>query len=119
MGDDAQKKRSVLNLEYPIERGIIKNWDDMETIWDHVFDKELKTSSKNHPVMITEPPLNPKAQKERTAQAMFETFGTPGFYLAPVPILAIFSAGRTTAISVHIGDGLTHVAHVYEGRYML
>ena len=33
VGDDAMAKRGVLKLSYPIEHGIIENWDDMEKIW--------------------------------------------------------------------------------------
>ena len=32
VGDEAQNKRDVLTLEYPIKRGIITNWDDMEKV---------------------------------------------------------------------------------------
>jgi len=32
VGDEAQRKRCMLTLKYPIERGIITNWDDMETV---------------------------------------------------------------------------------------
>lgn len=116
VGDEAQNRRSVLNLDYPIERGIIKNWDDVEKIWDHVLHKELRISSQDlGPVMITEPPLNPKSQRERAAQIMFESIGTPSFYVALVPMLAVYACGRVSAISLHVGDGVTHVDQIYEG----
>src|ERR1041385_3671283 len=37
VGDEAQNKRGILTLKYPIEHGIVTNWDDMEQIWYHTF----------------------------------------------------------------------------------
>jgi actin-related protein len=37
IGDEAQTKRGILSLKYPIEHGIVTNWDDMEKIWHHTF----------------------------------------------------------------------------------
>lgn len=60
VGDDAQNKRGVLTLRYPIEHGIINDWDDMERIWEHTFFGELRVDPEDHPILLTEPPLNPK-----------------------------------------------------------
>jgi actin-related protein len=65
IGDYAQQYRGILNVSYPIERGIVKNWDDLENILNHTFYLELRVSPEDHPVLLTEPPLNPKENKEK------------------------------------------------------
>ena len=68
IGDEAQKKRGVLSLKYPVEHGIITNWDDMETVWHYTFDEELGVSPKDRAVLMTEAPCNPKRHREKMTQ---------------------------------------------------
>ena len=56
--------RGILNLNYPIENGIIQHWEDMEDIWHHTFYNELRVDPETHPVMLTEAPHNPKNNRQ-------------------------------------------------------
>lgn len=114
-GDEAEARRGVLSLSYPIHHGIVRCWEGIESVWEHTFDQELRVSTEEHPVLLTEAPLNPKINREKMVEIMFEGFNIPATYIAIQAVLSLYASGRTTGIVLDSGEGVTHVVPIYEG----
>eukprot|EP00397_Hematodinium_sp_SG-2012_P025903 GEMP01027101.1.p1 GENE.GEMP01027101.1~~GEMP01027101.1.p1 ORF type:complete len:386 (+),score=72.44 GEMP01027101.1:80-1237(+) len=117
LGKRAQELRGVLTLKYPMAHGIVEDWLDMETVWHHVY-QEMKVNSEEHPVLLTEAPLNPRKNREKSAEIFFETFNVPALFCSAQAILALYASGRTTGVVLDSGDGVTHAVPVFEGFAM-
>jgi len=118
VGDEAMDKRGVLELEYPIEDGIVTNWDAMEKIWHHTFYNELRIAPEEHPVLLSESPLNPRADREKMTLIMFNTFNVPAMYVAVDAVLSLYASGRLSGIVVQSGREVSHVVPIYEGNVL-
>jgi centractin len=86
----------------------------MEHVWQHAYS-ELGIESEQHPVLLTEAPLNPNRNREKAAEVFFETFNVPALFISLQAILSLYASGRTTGVVLDSGDGVTHVVPVYEG----
>ncbi|XP_011670747.2 actin, cytoplasmic-like [Strongylocentrotus purpuratus] len=115
VGDEAQSKKEILTLKYPIEHGVVTNWDGMEKIWHHTFYNELRVGPDEHPILVSEGAMNLKSNREKTTQIMFETYNTPAFYVARQAVLSLYASGPITGIVFDIGRGMSHVVPIYEG----
>ncbi|KAG4304434.1 hypothetical protein PORY_002144 [Pneumocystis oryctolagi] len=118
IGNRSQELRGLLKIKYPIEHGIVVDWDDMERIWQFIYTEELKTVSEEHPVLLTEAPLNPRTNRDQAAQIFFETFNVPALFMSIQAVLSLYASGRTTGVVLDSGDGVTHAVPIYEGFAM-
>ncbi|ODQ54918.1 actin-2 [Saitoella complicata NRRL Y-17804] len=115
VGPKAQELRGLLKVKYPLEHGVVTDWDDMERIWQYLYSEELKVLPEEHPVLLTEAPLNPRQNRTTMAQILFESFNVPALYTSIQAVLALYASGRTTGLVLDSGDGVTHSVPVYEG----
>lgn len=115
VGENASKLRSMLEVNYPMDNGIVRNWEDMKHVWDYTFNEKLKIDPTECKVLLTEPPQNPKRNRERMVQEMFETYGFKGVHIAIQAVLTLYAQGLLTGVVIDSGDGVTHIVPVYSG----
>ncbi|KAK6339540.1 Arp2/3 complex subunit, actin nucleation center [Orbilia javanica] len=113
-GDEAAKIRTMLQISYPMENGIVKKWDDMLHLWDYTFNEKLQIDPTGRKILLTEPPLNPLSNREKMCEVMFENYNFGGVYVAIQAVLALYAQGLSSGVVVDSGDGVTHIVPVYE-----
>lgn len=114
VGNKCTENRGILSISYPITNGIITDWYDMETLWTYCFS-EMKASSEEHPVLLTEAALNPRKHREKMAEVFFEVYRVPALFISTQAVLSLYSSGRTTGVVLDSGDGVTHAVPIYQG----
>ena len=115
IGAEAQAKRDILDLSYPVSRGHFTNWDDVEQIWRHIYDNELHLSPTAQPLLMSVSPSFTTEEFEKMGQILFESFQVPSLYFEMSSKLSMFGAGATSGIVLEIGEGVTHAVPIIEG----
>lgn len=121
IGDEVTKVRSLLELSYPMEEGIIKKPDDMKTLWDYVLNKKLgipNSDYKDRKILMTEAPNNPDKNKIVMAEILFEKLGIGYFNIEPQAKMTLYAEGEETGVVLDSGDGVTHVIPIF-ANYLL
>jgi actin-related protein 3 len=129
IGDEAYGRRdSGYLLQWPVQEGRIKHWDDMERFLQQAIFRNLRVSPEEHNFLLTESPFNPPENRELMAEIMFETFGAKGLNISVQAVLALYAQWvndtkvddesarpNLTGLVVDSGDGLTHVIPIGDG----
>eukprot|EP01118_Nematostelium_gracile_P008499 TRINITY_DN2816_c0_g1_i1.p1 TRINITY_DN2816_c0_g1~~TRINITY_DN2816_c0_g1_i1.p1 ORF type:complete len:294 (+),score=70.83 TRINITY_DN2816_c0_g1_i1:160-1041(+) len=115
VGDEAQAKRGLLSLKYPIRNGVVTDWDATEKIFHHVISNQLQIAPEYHSFLLTDSPLNPKINRQKMTEMMFEKFQIPALYIAIQSVLALYACGKTSGLVVDSGEGVSHCVPIYNG----
>jgi actin len=125
--------RGVTKVSYPMVHGIIRDWPQMKVLWDFGLSKlgvqagpdstaacKLSTGADcadpaTLNFLLTEPPLNPKKNREEMTDLFLTKYGAQGVYIGIQAVLALFATDSTTGLVVDIGDGVTHIVPIVEG----
>jgi actin-related protein len=116
VGNDAMRMRGVLKVNYPIQRGMIMDWNDYYEILNHIFYTLLRIENlSSYPVIYVEHPFVPRETKEYIARVLFETHRIKSLIMMQSPLLSSFSVGLTTGLVIESGDGVTWIVPIING----
>ena len=117
IGDDCDNFLGIIKLRYPVNRGVFEKEEDIRSLFNHIFEKLGLNSEeiKEHPVLITEPVLNPKSNREKISQILLDKLGIPAIFFASQPILSLLSTSATSGIILESGDGVSQSCFICEG----
>ncbi|GAM42882.1 actin like protein Alp [Talaromyces pinophilus] len=118
-GDEAAAARSMLQISYPMENGIVKKWDDMQHLWNYTFYDKMKIDPTDRKILLTEPPMSVQSNSRQTmVEVMLEGYGFGGVYVAIQAVLALYAQGLSSGVVVDSGDGVTHIVPVFESTVL-
>src|SRR5436190_4906056 len=81
-----------------MENGIVRNWEDMQHLWNYTFYYKMKIDTTGRKFLLTEPPMNPLKNRDQMCEAMFEVYNFDGVYVAIQAVLALYAQGITISI---------------------
>ncbi|CAG2112937.1 unnamed protein product [Medioppia subpectinata] len=121
VGEEALSQ-SAHTVKYPIQHGVVEDWDLMRLYWEECIYKYLKTKPEDHYFLVADPPLNTPENCESMAEIMFESFSVPGLCIAAQPVLALIASWasqevderESTGIIIESGDCGTHCTPVVD-----
>jgi len=116
VGDEAQAKRGILNLERPVQQGKVVDWEDWEKLVHHSFYNELRVAPEEHDALLIHPPDASDDDRAHMAKVLFETFNVPKLALASSASLSLYAAGRITGLAVVSGAECTWITPVIYGK---
>ena len=91
MGDEAKERRGRLEMKRPIFDSLVKNWDDIESLWTHTFFNVLKVCPDEIYAVVTESPMNPIKYRGKSIEILLELFNLEGVYLASKSLLSLYA----------------------------
>jgi len=116
VGCQAQTLRGILSINHPIRQGVVQDWEDLETIWEHIFHTELHTEASAQPLLITQQPLATPEDETKMAEILMEKLEVPAMFIANKSVMSLYGGGNMTGISVDSGHDTTYLVPSYQGN---
>jgi len=108
-------RRDLMEVKNPFDKGLINDWDMMEQVLDHGFNKELRIEPNKHPLLFSEPSFNTRPLREKLTELVFERYQTPAFFVSKSGVLTAFACGKASGLVLDSGGGVTTATPVHDG----
>eukprot|EP00924_Labyrinthula_sp_SR-Ha-C_P000085 maker-scaffold_39-augustus-gene-0.41-mRNA-1 protein AED:0.35 eAED:0.35 QI:0/0/0/1/1/1/2/0/576 len=115
VGEEAIRKKGILSLKYPVQQGLVTDWEAMHNIWHHSFFNVLKVEPRDHFLLLIQKPLSVKAQIEKLVKKITADFKVKDLLIAEAPILALRAQDLETGIVLDVGHSVTVAYPIYKG----
>lgn len=112
VGRDATNMRGVLSLNWPLEHGIVEDWETWEQLMNYVYYNAIGVHPDERPLLLTEAAYSPRKNREKMAEILFESFDVPSLYVETQALLSLYASGSTTGLVIDSGEGVTHIVPV-------
>lgn len=88
-----------------MENGIVRNWEDMQHLWNYTFYDKMRINPTGRKILLTEPPMNPLKNREQMCEVMLEGYNFGGVYVAIQAVLALYAQG------IYFSDLVLHLVY--------
>jgi actin-related protein len=105
---------ALSTVSHPITNRVINDFDQVEKLLRHGFE-QLNVDVQDKSVMTTEPINNPKENREKMMQTMFETFNVAAYLNQKQPVLSLYAVGKQTGVVLDIGEDITDAVSIVYG----
>ena len=113
-GKEAQDKNGLFNLEYPIKHGVIENFDNIECILNNLFVTNKYVPEESN-IFLTDSNFDPKINRGKLAERLFEIFCFNKIYICNPSILNLYASGKFSGISIDLGFDTIRICPILEG----
>ena len=108
---------NILKIRNIVENGIFLNINDIVPLFNFIYKKLSipENEIREHPILISEPILNIKKNREKISSILFDNLNIPALSFCSQPILSIFSTSLTSGIILESGEGITQSCIIQNG----
>lgn len=117
IGDEALARKSTCHLSQPMNHSTVNDWDHMEKVWMHMYQKGLEINPEEHPVLLTYH-QNQVTNSTRTMELFFEQFQVPALYIGLQSMYTLLASGRVSGLVIDCGDTMMNAVPFFEGQYL-